>query len=363
MLWFSLALVVPMGIFAWFCSPYLLAESLRELGVPYLRILLPSVPISLAAFGALNAFFTGRGETRFVSVVSILCNVLNIALDIPFVLGWGPIPAMGIRGAAWATVISQCVALALFARYFFARRYAEKFQTRRRRFDGKIFMRCLRIGSPNALSALINFVFWSWILQVMVRFVPMENFRAFGISQSFFHTMLFFVEGVSLAVSTIDANAYGAHDWDMVARNTRSWIKLSVLVTAVSYAVVVAYPRPLLALFIHGPSDGTFRSTLAAMRFWTWLALAIASIDFNLRQALTAFGDTVFTMAVGLIGYALCAIVPGYFAIKITGDATYFLICETVSQSAIAVAYSLRYRRWITRRPAPSRPPAIGPMD
>ncbi len=72
----------------------------------YLEIRLlggPAILIGLAAFGALR----GLQDMRTPLAIALAQNALNIALDAVLIFGAGPIPALGIAGAAWASVISQ----------------------------------------------------------------------------------------------------------------------------------------------------------------------------------------------------------------------------------------------------------------
>lgn len=72
----------------------------------YMRVRLfgaPAVLITLVAFGGLR----GRQDMRSPLWIAVGVNVLNIALDGPFIFGLGPIPAMGVAGGALASVISQ----------------------------------------------------------------------------------------------------------------------------------------------------------------------------------------------------------------------------------------------------------------
>ena len=74
----------------------------------YMRVRLfgaPAVLLTLVAFGGLR----GRQDMRSPLWIAVAVNVLNIALDGPFIFGWGPIPAMGVAGGALASVISQWI--------------------------------------------------------------------------------------------------------------------------------------------------------------------------------------------------------------------------------------------------------------
>jgi Na+-driven multidrug efflux pump len=341
----------------------MLSKNLRELGVPYLRILLPSIPISLAAFGAFSAFFSGRGKTKFISLVAVVCNALNIFLDVLLVFGIGPFPEMGIRGSAWGTVLSQCAALFLFAAFFLSKKNWKKFGVSRMGLNGEIFMKCLRIGLPSAISALVNFTLWSWIFQVIASCVSGENFTAFGTCQSAVFSLIFISEGISMGVATIVSNAYGGQNWKMIGDNRRSWIHICLLFIACSFLILIVWPEPLLRLLVHGTVSENFLHTLRFMFFCGWFSTAGESFCFTLRQTLTAFGDTYYTMVVGLICYGLVVIVPSYFLVHATRHAASFLIIEGASQILVAFLYNRRYRvKWAMGqfRPISHRPSGSG---
>jgi MATE family multidrug resistance protein len=79
---------------------------IRSAAAIYLKIRLlggPAILISMAAFGALR----GLQDMRTPLAIALAQNALNIALDAVLIFGLGPIPAFGIAGAAWASVISQ----------------------------------------------------------------------------------------------------------------------------------------------------------------------------------------------------------------------------------------------------------------
>lgn len=74
----------------------------------YLRIRLfggPAILLTLVAFGAMR----GMQDMKTPLWIALGINALNILLDGPFIFGLGPLPALGIAGAAWASVISQWI--------------------------------------------------------------------------------------------------------------------------------------------------------------------------------------------------------------------------------------------------------------
>ena len=80
--------------------------------VAYLRIRLLAAPFVLwtaTAWGALR----GLGDVKTPLYIAVLVNALNIVLDAVWIEGWGPFPALGVRGAAWASCVSQVIGAVL----------------------------------------------------------------------------------------------------------------------------------------------------------------------------------------------------------------------------------------------------------
>ena len=80
--------------------------AMGEGAVVYLRIRLlggPAILVTVAVFGALR----GLQDMRTPLWIAVSINALNVVLDALLIFGAGPIPALGIAGAAWATTASQ----------------------------------------------------------------------------------------------------------------------------------------------------------------------------------------------------------------------------------------------------------------
>jgi MATE family multidrug resistance protein len=80
----------------------------EDSAVVYLAIRLlggPALLVSMAGFGALRGLHDMRTPLR----IALATNALNVVLDAILIFGFGPIPAFGVAGAAWATVVSQWI--------------------------------------------------------------------------------------------------------------------------------------------------------------------------------------------------------------------------------------------------------------
>lgn len=112
-------LVVGWPLAPWFAELMEAKGKTADDAVAYFRIRLfaaPAVLLTATAFGSLR----GLQNMRVPMAIALLVNALNIALDAVLILGAGPIPAYGIAGAAWATLVAQwigagCALSAVFA--------------------------------------------------------------------------------------------------------------------------------------------------------------------------------------------------------------------------------------------------------
>ena len=98
----------------------------------------------------LNAFLTAQGKT-LVSMGNVTVGAAaNIVLDALFINGLG----MGIKGAAWATVLSQGISACLVIRYLCTGKSILRLRIKNIRFDGKLLWPCILLGASPALMQL-----------------------------------------------------------------------------------------------------------------------------------------------------------------------------------------------------------------
>ena len=99
-------------------------------------------------YNAAAAILKALGDSKTPLYFLIICSVLNVILDLVFVLVWH----QGVRGVAWATVISQTVSAVLCMVYMFRKYPILRFNRKEAAADGEILGEILRIGIPLGLT-------------------------------------------------------------------------------------------------------------------------------------------------------------------------------------------------------------------
>ena len=300
----ALIAIIPVGglIFGW-CghAPEVVAHEVQYFDI------VTAGGFALCGTMAASGYFTGRGHTRVVFAVNLLGNVANIALDWALIFGLGPIPAMGIRGAAYGTVaaqVMQMVALNGLAMRDVSRRFAADGGVRLfassedvRAFR-RLFVRMLRFGAPASVYQFFNFLSFTIFVLLTGRIGGM----AFAASNAAFtvnYLLVAPVEGFSIGASTLVGQGQGAGNPRLAAAGARRTLVLALgYVTAVS-VLVLLFHRPVLALFAtEGASYSAAEFT--SLGFTLFLLMTAWQLfdaaDVTLSGALKGAGDTTFVM-------------------------------------------------------------------
>lgn len=116
----------------------------------YLVITSYGAPVLIFSIAA-TQLIRGSGDAVKPMIALITASVINIILDPFMILGIGPFPEMGIRGAALATVISQSLGAAIALFYLLTRRTAYRIKLKHLLPDLKILRDIYRVGAPTMI--------------------------------------------------------------------------------------------------------------------------------------------------------------------------------------------------------------------
>jgi putative MATE family efflux protein len=176
--------------------------------VAYLRIsLVGSFTVFILFIG--NAALQGAGDAVTPMVVMAIANVFNMVLDPIFIYGSPPVPAMGVRGAAVATVLAQALAAIVVLRFLFSGRTPLHVRFSQWRPDPRLAWRILRIGIPGA-GQMVARSLMSVVMMSLVAACGTAAVAAYGIGMRFHMIMLMPAFALGGAAATLVGQSLGA---------------------------------------------------------------------------------------------------------------------------------------------------------
>lgn len=266
---------------------------------------------------ALTGFFIGIGQVTIVTVCALLGNFVNIGLDYLFIFGYGSLPAMGIKGAALATGLSQIVQTACLAWIFLQKTNRETYASANMRFDFPVFKESVRIGAPAGFGRFLE-IMGHFIFFRIVLLSGSENMTIMTIVQSIYLLLTFITEGLSKGVSSIAANLIGGKQSEaLMDKVIKSAMLLQCLISALLFILLMSFSNPLLSLFfseqdIFFLQNPHLKETIQTALFWLCVFFLFDGFGWIYLGFLTACGDTKFLFYASCILNCVSYGLPAY---------------------------------------------------
>lgn len=312
-----------------------------EGGISYMTICcLFSVGIFVEVLGERLLQATGRTFYTLISQGS--GAVANILLDPLFIFGFEPlgIPAMGITGAAVATVLGQWLAAALAITFNIKCNPEVRFGLKYLKPKAITMAPILTVGIPSVIMVGVGSVMNFSMNQILQGFSETAT-GVFGIYyklQSLFFMPLF---GINNATISIMAYNYGARKPQRILGTLKRASITAMIIMLLGLAVFQLAPDFLLGMF--NPTDEFLRIGHKALQIISW-AFPMAAIGIAVSASFQALGDGVYA-TVTSICRQLLVLLPVAYLMSLTGEVVNvwwaFPIAEVVSLG-ITVALFLR---------------------
>ena len=335
------AIFVLFGIFG--VRPYYEMQSdVRETvegGIAYSRICcIMTVGVFLSILG--ERLLQSTGRTVYTMITQGTGAIINIILDPILIHGWFGAPAMGIAGAAVATVIGQWCSAGLV--WFFNFRFNPEVQLGARylRLEGKIVRQILTVGVPSIVMNGIGSVMTFGMNQILQNFTETAT-GVFGVYfklQSFFFMPLF---GLNNAAISIIAFNYGAKKPKRITKTLK--IACSVAFGLMTAGLVAFQLFPDARLVLFNPSEAFLSIGRAALRTISW-SFPVASFCIVLGASFQALGNGIYTTLTSLCRQML-VLLPVAYLLSLTGDVDKVWLSFLVAEIASAAATFYFFRR------------------
>ena len=288
-------------------------ESIVNYGITYLNICI------LCSFGVFveitfERFLQATGRTVYSMITQLTGAITNIILDPILIFGLLGFPKLGIAGAAWATVIGQCVGAVVAVTLNHFKNPEVHLRLRHIRPNGKLMGEITAISIPSIIMSCISSL-TCFVMNMILIAYSSTAVAVFGVYfklQSFVFMPVF---GLNNGMVPIIAYNYGAQKPERIHKTIRLGMAYAVAIMAVGLLVFQLIPKQLLLMF--DASDAMLGIGAPALRIMS-LAFVFAGVGIASSSACQAFGYSVYSMLIS-IARQIVVLIPAAYLLSLTG--------------------------------------------
>lgn len=310
-------------------------EELISYAYDYLIISILAIPFNALALLS-SAVFRAEGNIKISMITVLIGSLLNIALDPLFIF----ILNFGIKGAAFATVISQALATIFSLFYILSHRSIVRFERKYLIPNLKISSSIISVGfsafARNGASSLFALITNS----TLRTFGGTLSITAFGTVNRIISFFFLPIMGINQGLQPIVSYNYGARQPERIKQVVKLALIYTTIIGAVGSLVGILFPTVTISLFAKDEnliSEATFVLRLQLLFYWTIGLQMVASTFYqSLGKAIPSLFLSILRQFIILI--PLIFILPRYTSLGINGvwyafpisDFTAFLISAFV---------------------------------
>ena len=285
-----------------------------EYGIQYLQIV---CIFSFGLFGEMmfERILQSTGQTFYCMITQGTGAIINIILDPILIFGLLGVPAMGIRGAAAATVFGQIVAMVLAAMLNHAKNKDVRISFKGFSPHKRTISIIYQVGVPSIIMQSISSVMTFGLNKILISFseTAVAVFGVYFKLQSFIFMTIF---GLNNGMIPIIAYNYGARNKKRIMETVRLSIGIAVGIMLIGLAVFQLMTPQLLMLF---QADADMLSIgVPALRIIS-LSFLFAGYCIIVGSVFQAMGNGVYSLIVSIARQLVCILPLAYFFAQVFG--------------------------------------------
>ena len=282
--------------------------------------------------------FQSTGSMIFPMLLQALGAITNIILDPIMIFGLFGFPAMGVKGAAVATVIGQHTAMLASLLVFLLGKFAVRLDLRNFHFSWKMIRDIASIAIPNSCMNALGSVLVMGLNSILIGFSN-TAVSLFGIYYKLQTFVFMPASGLTQGAMPIMGFSYGAGNGKRLQHTLSISLRVCFVIMAVGCVLFMAAPEWLLGLF--DASEEMLTIGVPALRIIS-VSFLPATIGFILPTMFQSMGQGGYSLIVFLLRQLVitlpaAAILSGPFGL--TGIWASFILAESVAAGAAFLFY------------------------
>jgi putative MATE family efflux protein len=290
----------------------------------------------------INAIFRGAGNAAIAMKALLLANVLNIILDPIFIFGWGPIPAMGVEGAAIATNIGRGVGV-IFQLYFLLNGLSIiKIRWNNLGIKSAIIFNVIKVSGGSILQFIIGSASWIFLMKLMSTFGD-NAVAGYTIAIRVFIFTLLPSWGLANAGATLVGQNLGAKQPERAEKSVWRAAYLNAFVMAFVMILFLTIAPSIIGIFTKQPEVLYYGSQ--ALRYVS-LGYIFYGYGMVVVQGLNGAGDTYTPTILNVFGFWVFQIPFAYLVTtQLDWGPKGVFIAIVLAETLMATAAILIFRR------------------
>jgi putative MATE family efflux protein len=275
-------------------------SKVEDMAVTYLVIVSLGM-VSYFINPVFTSIFNGYGNSKTPFLINAVGLVVNMALDPLMIFGFGPFPAMGVAGAALATILAQFIVTLLFILQ--ARKETHIFSRINlfERPEKEKLRWIVKLGLPVAVQSGL-FTFFAMILaRIISKWGPVP-IAVQKVGSQIESISWMTAGGFSTALSTFVGQNYGAKKWRRIVKGYFAAMGLMAGIGVFATALLIFGARPVFSIFI--PEEETIKQGIVYLKI-LGVSQLLMCIEIGTQGAFNGLGKTIPPSVVGILGNAL----------------------------------------------------------
>ncbi|MGI6117258.1 MAG: MATE family efflux transporter [Bilifractor sp.] len=281
-------------------------------GTTYVRI------ISTFSFGTLGYMCLEKvtiatGRTKITMMTQIAGALTNILLDPILIYGWIGFPAMGVRGAAIATVVGQFVSLIWIGSFYLGKKRILSVRRADFRPRKQILAELYRIGIP-AIAMQILVPIMSYVMNLILGSISEAAVTAYGIYYKLQNFIFMPGYGLNNASIPIISFNFGAGKKERIAQAVRWALTDVTVIMLIGVILLEGWTKPIVSLF--AVTSETESLCVAALRIIVW-GFFFAGVNIILQGVCQALGNGFFSLIISLVRLIAVPLPSAFFLARL----------------------------------------------
>ena len=319
---------------------------LIEEGYQYTQILIGGNTTIVLLF-LINAIFRGAGNASYAMWVLIFSNALNIILDPLFIFGIGPLPELGVKGAAVATTIGRGSAVILQLLLLWLGKSRVQLALRHLKLQLAIVSNLIRISWGGIGQFLIGTSSWVFLMRIMSEFGS-EVLAGYTIAIRIVIFCLMPAWGLSNAAATLVGQNLGANAPDRAAKAVWQTGKYNALFMGTLSILFLVWSKPIVSIF--SPVEEVINTGSLCLRVFA-LGYVFYAFGMVLIQSFNGAGDTKTPTYINFVCFWMFQLPLAYFtALSLEWGPVGVMISIVLAEILLTLisAYYFRLGKWKT---------------